>query len=181
MSKIGRKPINIQNVTLEVNGQEVKFKGKKSSGIHIFPAGLVVTVSEDKKQCTIACPKPSRDLNILWGLHRALFANEIIGADTGFEQDVVITGLGFKGAVSGSNVVFSLGYSHKINFPIPAGITIETDKTGQLLKIKGTDKELVGHVASQIKGFRETEPYKGTGIKLANEVILRKAGKTKSA
>jgi large subunit ribosomal protein L6 len=181
MSKIGRKPISIGDVKVEIKGQELFFKGKLGSGSHVLPLGLTYTLSEDGKQIKIVCSEKEKELNQLWGLHRALLANELIGVEKGFEQDLIITGLGFKGALAGSKIIFSLGYSHKIDFEIPKGISVEIDKTGQLLKVKGSDRELVGHVCSRIKMLRKTEPYKGTGIKLAQETIFRKAGKTKSA
>jgi len=94
---------------------------------------------------------------------------------------VIITGLGFKAVVSGKNLMFSLGYSHKIDFPLPEGVTVDIDKTGQLLTVKSTDKLTTGQVASDIRALRETEPYKGTGIKLEDDIIIRKAGKAKSS
>ena len=180
MSKIGRKPIDIGNVQIEIKGQEVDYKGKKHSGIHILPECLEAHV--DGKNLTITVKKDSqvRDANRVWGLHRALLANAIKGADTGFEKLIQINGLGFKGILTGSKIVFSLGYSHKIDFEIPKEISVEIDKTGQQITLKSFDKEMLGHICSSIKALRPPEPYKGTGIKLSTEVILRKAGKTKA-
>jgi large subunit ribosomal protein L6 len=179
MSKIGRKPIEVSNVQVEIKGQDIHLKGKKGLLIHSLPSVLKAELND--KKIKILCENKSSDANVLWGLHRALLANEVKGIDEGFEQKVIINGLGFKALVSGPKVVFTLGFSHKIELAIPAGLTVETDKTGQNVTIKGTDKESVGFFASKIRELRPPEPYKGTGIRLANEVILRKAGKTKSA
>lgn len=182
MSKIGRKPIEIGNVQVDVKGKEIHYKGKKHAGVYELPAELEAKL-EDKKLMLLA--KKTGDnvsgANRSWGLHRALLFNAIKGADAGFEQQLQINGLGFKAAVSGNKVVFSLGFSHKIDFVLPKDVTMDVDKTGQNLTVKSYDKELVGHVCSQIKALRPPEPYKGTGIKLASEVIRRKAGKTKAA
>ncbi|MFI5333423.1 MAG: 50S ribosomal protein L6 [Candidatus Babeliales bacterium] len=182
MSKIGRKPIDIGSVQVDIKGQEVHYKGKKHTGVYILPPELEAKV--DGKKLTLAAKKSAIDasaVNTVWGLHRALLANAIKGADVGFEQQLQINGLGFKAAVSGNKVVFSLGFSHKIDFVLPKDVTMDVDKTGQNLTVKSYNRELVGHVCSKIKALRPPEPYKGTGIKLASEVIRRKAGKTKAA
>ena len=179
MSKIGRKPIDLKGVKVELKENKVFYSGTKATGVHELPSALSAEVTEGKIKLNSV--EKSQENNKLWGLHRALLANEIEGAGVGFTQKIIITGLGFKGILNGNKIDFSLGYSHKINFPIPDGITIEIDKTGQVIVVKGYNKELVGHVCSKIKALRPTEPYKGTGIKLDKEVILRKAGKTKSA
>jgi len=179
MSKIGRKAIDLQQVQVDVDGLTVKFKGKKASGEHQLPDALKASIVD--KKLFITCDDINQDTKRLWGLHRALLANKIKGANDGFEQKVIINGLGFKGTVTGSKMTFRLGYSHDINFDIPAGIVVDVlDKTGQQLMVKGSDKQLVGHVADQIRALRVPEPYKGTGIKLEQEVIRRKAGKTKA-
>ena len=99
-----------------------------------------------------------------------------------FEQKIEIHGLGYKVASTGSQkLTFSLGYSHKIDFELPQGIAVDIDKTGQRFTVKGIDKRVVGLVSSKIRSLREPEPYKGTGIKLAEEVLFRKAGKAKSS
>jgi large subunit ribosomal protein L6 len=184
MSKIGRKPIALGKVTVEVNGQEVTIKGAKQTVVHVLPDMLTVVVKDGSllvMPAKDAAKKAGRELNQYWGLHRALLANKIKGVGEGFEKQIQIVGLGFKGALSGNNLVFSLGYSHKIDFPLPQGVSVDIDKTGQLLTFKSADKELVGQVCSMIRALRVPEPYKGTGVKLATEVIVRKAGKAKAA
>ena len=179
MSKIGRKPIDINNAQVEVKGQEIIMKGKKGTITHILPTSLKAELTD--KALHITLKEKSSDVKALWGLHRALLANSIKGISEGFEQKVIINGLGFKAAVSGNKVVFSLGYSHKKELPIPQGITVEIDKSGQNITLKGIDRESVGFFASKICALRPVEPYKATGIKVEGEIVLRKAGKTKSA
>ncbi len=181
MSKIGRKPIDIGSAKVEIKGQEVHFSGKKGSGSYVLPEGMIATL--DGKFLTLSFDKSqkSADINRIWGLHRALLANRIKGIQQDFEKTVQITGLGFKAAVSGNKVVFSLGFSHKIDFTLPKDVSLEVDKTGQKLIFRSPDKELMGHVCSQVRALRPPEPYKGTGVKLEGEVIARKAGKTKAA
>ena len=185
MSKIGRKAIELGGVQVEVKGQEIRYKGSKDSGMRVLPQELIAKMDNGKlfilANESYAKKIARRDLNRVWGLERALISNEIRGADKLFERKVIITGLGFKAVVSGKNLMFSLGYSHKIDFPLPEGVTVDIDKTGQLLTVKSTDKLTTGQVASDIRALRETEPYKGTGIKLEDDIIIRKAGKAKSS
>ncbi len=180
MSKIGRKAIALNNVKVEVKDNEIQYKGPKSSGVHILPAELNAQVRDNALFITLKDPAQTKNNNI-WGLHRALLANNIKGANAGFEKQLLIEGLGFKAALSGSKIVFNLGYSHKIDFELPKTVSLEIDKTGQKLTFKSADKELIGQVCSKIKSLRPPEPYKGTGIRLSTETIARKAGKTKAA
>jgi large subunit ribosomal protein L6 len=103
---------------------------------------------------------------------------ERTGVESGFEQKVNIVGLGYKAQLTGKKLVFSLGYSHKIDYDLPNDVTVDVDKTGQFLVFKSHDKSLLGGVCDDVRRFREPEPYKGTGIMRAEEVIIRKAGKT---
>ena len=183
MSKIGRKPIDIGAVQVEIKGQDVNYKGKKSSGAFTVPNELVVKIDNNKLYLKLAekSEMSQRELNRVWGLARALLANHIKGADVPFEKEVQINGLGFKAALSGQKIVLTLGYSHKIDFDLPKEVTLEVDKTGQKLLFKSSDRFMLGDVCSKIKALRPPEPYKGTGIRVANEVIARKAGKTKAS
>lgn len=178
MSKIGRKPIELGNVKVEIKNHEVHYKGPKSSGMHVVPELLTIQVEDGHLK--VSAKEETQDARRLWGLHRALLANAIKGSSIGFEKQLIIEGLGFKAALAGSKVVFSLGYSHKIDFDLPQGVTLELDKTGQKLTFKSSNKELLGHICSMVRALRPPEPYKGTGIRLSNEVIARKAGKTKA-
>lgn len=179
MSKIGRRPISLAGVNVTIKGNEVHYKGPRAAGIYVIPSDLQVAVKND--ELLLTPNTESRELNRIWGMHRALISNEIKGAAEDFVKMVQINGLGYKAALSGSKIVFSLGYSHKIDFDLPTGVTLEVDKTGQKLTFKSADKGLLGHVCSQIRALRPPEPYKGTGIKFSTEVLVRKAGKTKSS
>lgn len=184
MSKIGRKSIDISGIQVDVKGQEVHFKGAKNAGVYTLPVSLVARVENN---ILSLAPQEgqsgsSRFVKSDWGLHRALLANKMQGASTGFEKNIQIIGLGYKATKSGDKkLVFALGYSHKIDFDIPDGVSVDIDKTGQKLIVKSVDKELVGHVCSKIRSLRKPEPYKGTGIRVGDEVIARKAGKTKAS
>ncbi len=183
MSKIGRKPIDISGVTVDLKGQEVHSKGPKASGVYFIPESLAVAIEGDTLLLTPserASSLKKREINREWGMHRALLSNVISGAKKEFEKIVEIVGLGYKAAVSGNKIVFSLGYSHKIDFPIPTKkITVSVDKTGQKLTISSPDRELLGQVCSDICALRRPEPYKGTGVKLSTDYIVRKAVKGK--
>jgi large subunit ribosomal protein L6 len=182
MSKIGRRPIATDGVQVEVKNGVVHYKGPKSFGEHVLPESLEVKL--DGKTLALY-PAPAfareRSINQVWGLHRSLLDSKIKGASHGFERRLQINGLGFKAQVSGKNVVFALGFSHKIDFELPDTVTMEVDKTGQHITLKSPNKELVGQVASTMRALRPPEPYKGTGVKYVEEVILRKAGKAKAA
>jgi large subunit ribosomal protein L6 len=179
MSKIGRRPINIGNANIEIKNNEVHYKGKKASGVHVVPSLLSVELKG--KDLFITPKEITSDTNRLWGLHRALIANKVKGSDVGFEKQLRINGLGFKAVATGNKLQFSLGFSHKIDYELPEAVTIIIDKSGQLLTFASADKELLGQVCSDIRALRPPEPYKGTGIQYVNEVILRKAGKAKSS
>jgi large subunit ribosomal protein L6 len=186
MSKIGRKPINIDGVKVEIKGQEVHYKGPKASGVYLVSPDLSVHVEDNNLYITSAqsrenmAQKTLRNVHRVWGLHRALLANELSGAAQEFEKLLEINGLGYKAALAGSKMTLTLGYSHKIEKDVPAGITVEIDRSGQKVKVKSFDKFLVGDFCRIIRALRVPEPYKGKGIKLQDEVIFRKsAGKGK--
>ena len=178
MSKIGRRPIDIGNTKVEIKDNSVYYKGKLAEGVHELPSGLKAELKDKKLYISPNINfKNSRDINMFWGLHRALIANKVYGSDKGFEKILRINGLGFKALLSGSKIQFSLGYSHKIDFELPKEVKVEIDKTGQLMTFKSAYKDLLGLVCSNIRALRPPEPYKGTGIKYETEVILRKVGK----
>lgn len=176
MSKIGRKPIAFSSAKVEVKGNKVLISGSKVKFEHELPQDITVTVED--KQVVVSTTNKTRSAGAQWGLHRALLANKIKGVESGFEQRVKIVGLGYKAQLSGKKMVLTLGYSHKVNYTMPEGITVNIDKTGQQLLFKSHDKWLLGKVCDDIRSFKTPEPYKGTGIMLADEKIIRKAGKT---
>ncbi len=181
MSKIGRKPIHLGAVHIKLDGQAVHYKGAKSSGIHELPSFIKPVLQDKDLILEIAAPLRTSENNRYWGLHRALLANAIRGADTGFTKQIQINGLGFKAVLSGNKVTFTIGYTHKIDVALPKEVTLEVDKTGQLLTFKSSDRRLLGEICDKVRSLRPPEPYKGTGIKYMNEVIVRKAGKTKAS
>lgn len=184
MSKVGRKPVPVGGVSVEIKGQDIHYKGKKTSGVYTVPSSLQITLEDGAILLTLHPESKKtekiKDLNRIWGLHRALLFNKITGSDVEFEKKINIIGLGYKAVLSGKKVTMTLGYSHKIDFDLPEKVSLEIDKSGQNLTFKSSDKELVGKVCSTVRSFRPPEPYKGTGVKLATEVIARKAGKTKA-
>jgi len=179
MSKIGRKPIKIDGVTLDIKGQEIHYKGPHASGVYILPEELVTEVVDN--QLFVKPKEKSRNVNRVWGLHRALLAGKVEGSAKQFERQVKITGLGYKAIIKGRQVEFSLGYSHKINFDVPEGVTVEVDKSGQLVTVKSADKQAMGQVCGEFRLLRPTEPYKGTGVRVTTDIVIRKAGKAKGA
>lgn len=180
MSKIGRRPIRLGDVKVEVSGSEIKYKGSKASGSHVLPSELKAEINND---ALVLAPAGAGDasINRIWGLHRALIANKIEGASKGFERQLQIIGLGFKASVQGNKMQLFLGFSHKIDYEIPAGVVVETDKTGQLLTLKSFDKMMLGRACSYLRDLKPPEPYKGIGIRYVDEVVIRKAGKAKTA
>ena len=186
MSKIGRKPIKIGSVKVEIKDNEIHYAGKRASGVHILPEQLSAQLDGDSLLLVIREKDSLNEKEIgrifeVWGLHRALLANKIKGAQEDFARGLLITGLGFKAQLSGAKVTFNLGFTHKIEMELPKEVSLEIDKSGQKLMFKSPDKELLGKVCSHVRSMRPPEPYKGTGIKYDNEVIVRKAGKTKAA
>lgn len=177
MSKIGRKPISTQGLTVTVDGQSVSYQGPKKSGTYVLPDCLSIKFENDTIKLGLANPQDYKNNNV-WGLHRALLYNELFGAVQDFVKDVVIVGLGYKGELKGDMIVFSLGYSHKIDFKLPKNVSVVIDKTGQNIAIRSSDKFLAGDVAQRICALRRPEPYKGTGVRLQGEVIHRKTGKS---
>lgn len=178
MSKIGRKPIELHSVKIDVQGQEVHYKGSHAAGVHIVPDQLTINITD--KTIQLLAKRMDRNSKRLWGLHRALLAAKIGGANKLFERQVRITGLGYKAVPSTKAVEFSLGFSHKINFDLPEGVSVETDKSGQIVTVKSANKELLGQVCGKFRLLKPTEPYKGTGIQVEGDVIIRKAGKAKA-
>jgi len=181
MSKIGRKPIFLGDVSVQLNGQIISYKSKKASGTYELPASIKPSIDGQYLKLDIPNEARNSDNNRIWGLHRALVANAIKGADVGFTKQLQIIGLGFKAALTGNKMVFNIGYTHKIEMPLPMDVTLEVDKTGQLLTFKSSDRRQLGEICDKVRSLRVPEPYKGTGIKYSTEVIVRKAGKTKAS
>lgn len=175
MSRIGKKPIPIKDVTITKTEGAIKVKGKLGElEMKIHPN---ITVEVTKEEIIVTRPNDMKENRALHGLTRALINNMVLGVTEGYTKSLDIVGVGYKAEAKGEAVLFTIGYSHPILFMPPAGIKIDVP-TPTSLKISGYDKELVGMIAAKIRSFRKPEPYKGKGIKYSNEVIVRKAGKT---
>ncbi len=182
MSKIGRKVITFSNTNIQVSGNTITIGGSKLKLVHELPASLVATVDGKNLKISLRSgEKETKENKMLWGLHRALVANKVKGLEKGFEQVMKIVGLGFKAQLAGKKMTFTLGFTHKIDLELPAEVTVDVDKTGQILTFKSHDKFLLGNICDRVRSFRAPEPYKGTGVMKADEVIVRKAGKTKAS
>jgi len=177
MSRIGNKSITIPTgVTANVEGQTVKVKGPKGAMQQVLHDDVVVKL--DKGAIRVDPRHETKRARSMWGTSRTLVANLVAGVTKGFEERLEITGVGFRAAVQGKQLSLQLGFSHDVNYPIPEGIAISTPKPTEIV-IAGIDKQKVGHVAAEIRGYRLPEPYKGKGVKYAGEYIFRKEGKKK--
>jgi large subunit ribosomal protein L6 len=177
MSRIGKKAIAVPSgVTASVEGQTVKMKGPKGALQYVVPDEIVVKM--DKGAIKVDPRTETKRARSMWGTSRTLVANLVAGVTKGFESKLDITGVGYRAAVQGKNLQIALGYSHDVIFPIPEGISIVTPKPTEIV-ISGIDKQKVGQVAAEIRGFRPPEPYKGKGVRYAGEYIFRKEGKKK--
>ena len=177
MSRIGKKPVPIPaGVTAKLDGQSIAVKGAK--GELKFTAPEEVRVSIDGGAIHVEPHGEGKRARAMWGTARARIQNLVAGVTKGFEKKLEINGVGYKAAVAGKNLQLSLGYSHDVVFPIPAGGAIATPKPTEIT-IAGIDKRQVGQVAAELRAFRGPEPYKGKGVKYADEFIFRKEGKKK--
>ncbi|MBE9536119.1 MAG: 50S ribosomal protein L6 [Proteobacteria bacterium] len=176
MSRIGRLPIATPSgVKVEINGRTVKVQGSKGSLQEVIPEGIALQI--ESGSVTVTPAANSGKNSAAHGLVRSLVANMVKGVSEGFARTLEINGVGYRVAVQGSKLNFSLGYSHPVEYELPKGMTAEVEKQ-TILTLKGADKAQLGFVAARIRSLRGPEPYKGKGIKYAEERIARKAGKT---
>jgi large subunit ribosomal protein L6 len=177
MSRIGKKPVAVPSgITANVEGQTVKVKGPKGALSAVLPDE--VTVKLDGGQIKVDPRNDTKRARAQWGTSRTLIANLFAGVTKGFQERLEINGVGYRAAVQGKNLQLALGYSHEIVYPIPEGITIATPRPVEIV-ITGSDRQKVGQVAAEIRKYRPPEPYKGKGVKYADERIFRKEGKKK--
>jgi large subunit ribosomal protein L6 len=179
MSRVGRKPIPIPSgVKVVVHDDRVEVEGPKGKLVTRLAKGVRIEQGDGELRAVPA--GESKELRSLWGLTRTLVANAVLGVSEGFSKRLDIVGIGYRAQVEGNKVVFSLGYSHPIEFPIPPGIKIDIEKqTG--ITVSGADKHLVGQTAARIRSLRKPDPYKQKGIRYVGEVLKKKAGKTAAA
>lgn len=177
MSRIGKKPVVVpKGVTVTVNGQDIKVKGPK--GELAFRANDEVNVALGDEGVSVQPRDSSKRARSMWGMSRTMVNNMVTGVSQGFTRQLEINGVGYRAAVQGKNLQLNLGYSHDVVFPIPQGIDIKCEKPTSIT-VSGIDRQLVGHVAAKIRSYRPPEPYKGKGVKYAEEKIFRKEGKKK--
>jgi len=175
MSRIGKLPINIPSgVKIALSGAEVSVQGPKGKLAQMIPEIIDVKIAADV--VNVERRGDDKADHSMQGLTRTLIANMVEGVTNGFERVLDITGVGYRAEASGKSLNLSLGYSHPIDYPLPEGISVEVEKQTKIM-VRGIDKQLVGATAAKIRSFRPPEPYKGKGIRYADERILRKAGK----
>ena len=177
MSRIGKHPVPVPaGVDVSVNGQQVTAKGKLGT----LSMTLIDDISaklEDGK-VVVAPANDSKRARVMWATSRTLINNMVTGVSQGFTINLEINGVGYRAAVQGKELVMQLGFSHDVKYAIPEGISIKCDKPTSI-SVSGFDKQKVGQVAAEIRGWKKPEPYKGKGIKYTTETILRKEGKKK--
>lgn len=176
MSRIGKMPVKIPaGVEVKLNDHDMTVKGPNGTLSASFHKNM--TIAKDGDTIVVTRPDDEKLNRSLHGLTRALIANMVTGVTKGFEKKLEIVGVGFRAQKQGKKIVLTLGYSHPVEIEEPKGITIEVPTQNTII-VKGADKQLVGEIAAQIRSKRPPEPYKGKGIKYADEFIIRKEGKT---
>lgn len=177
MSRIGKKPVPVTSgVTIDVNGQTVKAKGPKGELEFIVHDMCTVELGDDGVNITPI--DKSKTARSMWGMSRTRIANMIDGVSNEFTKKLELEGVGYRAQMKGSSLSLALGFSHDVNYPVPAGINIQAPKPTEII-VSGIDKQRVGQVAAEIRSYRPPEPYKGKGIRYAGEYIFRKEGKKK--
>jgi large subunit ribosomal protein L6 len=177
MSRIGKKPVELPSgVSASVSGQTIEVKGPK--GTHSFTATDDVSIEQNDNSITVTPRGKSKRARQQWGMSRTMVANMVQGVTEGFKKELEINGVGYRAAVQGNVLKLNLGYSHDVDFEIPAGVTVTAPKQTEIV-VEGSDPQLVGQVAANIRDWRRPEPYKGKGIKYKDEYIFRKEGKKK--
>ncbi len=176
MSRIGKKPVPLpKGVEAHVGNGVIQVKGPKGNLLVGLMPGITASIEDGI--LTLDRENEERQTRAYHGLNRALVANAVTGVSEGWKKELEIIGIGYRAEKKGNAVVFNLGYSHPIEYPIPEGIDIEVDSKANKLAVVGIDRQKVGQVAAEIRGLRPPEPYKGKGIRYAGEYIRIKAGK----
>ncbi len=174
MSKIGRQPVTIPaGVTVKLEGRRVSFQGKEGELAFTIPASLDIKMEE--KKISLSPRDQSRQTRALWGTWRSLLANAVRGVSEGWQKTLQVVGTGYKVQLEGQAAVFQVGFSHPVKVEPPPGIKFVVD--GDLITVRGPDRQLVGEIAAQIRRIHPPDAYKGKGIRYQNEVIKLKPGK----
>jgi large subunit ribosomal protein L6 len=177
MSRIGKKPIDLpKGVSATVSGQTIEVKGPK--GTRSFTATDDIELVIDGNVVHVKPRGLSKRARQQWGMSRSMVANLAQGVTEGFKRELELVGVGYRAAMQGKDLKLSLGYSHEVIFEVPAGVTVSSPKPTEIV-IEGSDQQLVGQVAANIREWRRPEPYKGKGIRYKGEYIFRKEGKKK--
>ncbi|MBH69296.1 MAG: 50S ribosomal protein L6 [Rhodospirillaceae bacterium] len=177
MSRVGQNPVTVPDgVSLEVVDNTLIATGKL--GQQSLTISDQVNISVNSNSVTVSPKTQSKRSRSMWGTTRARINNILVGVSNGFTIDLEINGVGYRAAVEGKDLILSLGYSHPIRYPIPEGISMKCERP-TAISIHGGDKQQVGQLAAEIRAYRPPEPFKGKGIKYANEQIRRKEGKKK--
>ena len=177
MSRIGRMPIAVQaGVTVDIaENNKVTVKGPKGTLERVLPAEMTIKLEND--EIVVTRPNDLKKMKSLHGLTRSLLNNMVIGVTEGYQKELEVNGVGYRAQKKGKVLTLSLGYSHPVEMEDPDGVEVEVEGQNKII-VKGIDKEKVGQYAAEIREKRAPEPYKGKGIKYADEVIRRKVGKT---
>jgi large subunit ribosomal protein L6 len=176
VSRIGQLPIVVPaGVDVKIKGTHVRVKGPKGELQHTFPADMAISLEDG--EVIVKRPSDERTHRAYHGMTRALINNMVVGVNTGFSKVLEINGVGYRAELEGKNLILNVGFSHSVKVEPPEGIEFEVDARTRQIVIKGYDKQVVGHVAADIRKVRPPEPYKGKGIKYLDERIRRKAGK----
>ena len=177
MSRIGKKPVSVPSgVTATLEGRTIKAKGPK--GELAFDVNENVEVKFEDGQFTLTPANDTKDARSQWGMSRTMIENVLTGVEKGFEKKLEINGVGYRAAMQGTKLQLALGFSHDVVYEPPQGIQIQVTKPTEIV-VSGHDKQVVGQVAAEIRSYRPPEPYKGKGVKYADETIYRKEGKKK--
>ena len=176
MSRIGQLPVIIPaGVDVKIKGTHVRIKGPKGEMQHTFPADMDISLKDG--EVSVKRPSDERTHRALHGMTRALINNMVVGVSEGFSKVLEVNGVGYRAELDGKDLVLNVGFSHQVTIEPPEGIEFEVDARTRQIIVKGYDKQVVGHIAANIRKVRPPEPYKGKGIKYLDERIRRKAGK----
>lgn len=177
MSRVGKYPVELPaGVQVAIANGMIVARGKL--GEQKTPLSERVDVTVEDNKVTVTPKNNERESRMMWGTTRAVIATMVRGVTEGYSKSLEITGTGYRAAVAGKNLELNLGFSHPVVYPVPEGIKITCERP-TAIKVEGTDKRLVGQVASEIRAFRPPEPYKGKGARYTDETIRRKEGKKK--